>query len=409
LGPADGVRLGEGGDHHERQPLAVAAAVVVGAEVHRGCGADRGVLRRVVRAVDDGRGNVVVPAVRVVVGDDDRGRVPVLGVLDRVDLVDDERLLVEWVGVAGVAVLVRRCLEVRHRGQGRAAGAVQRLVEVRPVVFVVGLVGVADLRRGGRREVVRVRGGRVVLERDVVRRVVRHRGAADVLVRATADRATAVGRGRREAALEPAPGDMLCVQQVTDVLAAHHAERAGGGVAAVRAGVEVRVDVTVHRAVADGARRGRLVRVGRPGRGAGGCAGGVTGHHVECTRGGRAEGGVPVVVAHRVVLRVVPQRRRGVAVVVVHDDAGRAGLDATAGGGRRRLGVLDEQVHFAAVNGLLLRRVTVVLVRGKRLRVGQPLRVVLVRVAGEQRTDRAALGDLGVEAVDGRGARLGGE
>src|SRR6185437_1358135 len=74
LGAADGVRLGVGGDHHERQPLAVAAAVVPGADRYRGGGADRGVLRRVVRPVDDVRGNVVVPAVRVIVGDDDRGR-----------------------------------------------------------------------------------------------------------------------------------------------------------------------------------------------------------------------------------------------------------------------------------------------------------------------------------------------
>ena len=50
-----------------------------------------------------------------------------------------------------------------------------------------------------------------------------------------------------------------------------------------------------------------------------------------------------------------------------------------------------------------------VLVGGEGLGVRQPLRVVRVRVAGEQRADGATLGDLGVEAVHGRGARLGRE
>ena len=75
--------------------------------------------------------------------------------------------------------------------------------------------------------------------------------------------------------------------------------------------------------------------------------------------------------------------------------------------GVRVLGLLDEHVHLAVVLSLLLRRVIVVLVRRERLGVGQPLRVVLVRVVGKQRPDRPGLGDLLVEAVHGRGARLG--
>jgi hypothetical protein len=54
---------------------------------------------------------VVVPAVGVVIGDDDRRARPVRGLLQRVDLVDDELLLVDRVGVGGVAVLVAGRLE----------------------------------------------------------------------------------------------------------------------------------------------------------------------------------------------------------------------------------------------------------------------------------------------------------
>ena len=76
-------------------------------------------------------------------------------------------------------------------------------------------------------------------------------------------------------------------------------------------------------------------------------------------------------------------------------------------GARAGLGVLDEQVHLPVVDGLLLRRVTVVLVAGQRLGVGEAGGVEGVRVAGEQRADRAVRRDLGVQAVHRVGAALG--
>ena len=109
---------------------------------------------------------MVVPAVRVVVGDDDRGALPLLGLLQRVDLLDQEVLLVDRVGVAGVAVLVLTGLEEADRGQ---VAVPERLAEVGQVVLVVGLVGVADGGLGRRRQVLGVRGRLVVLERVVVR------------------------------------------------------------------------------------------------------------------------------------------------------------------------------------------------------------------------------------------------
>ena len=50
--------------------------------------------------------DVVVEAVGVVVGDDDGGAGPVRCLLQGVDLVGDELLLIQRVGVAGVPVLI---------------------------------------------------------------------------------------------------------------------------------------------------------------------------------------------------------------------------------------------------------------------------------------------------------------
>ena len=89
---------------------------------------------------------VVIPAVRVVVGDDHGGVGPVLLLLQEVDNVDDERLLVERIGVAGVAVLVARRLE---EADCRKVAGVNGVEEVVRVVLVVCRVAV-DADRAGR-------------------------------------------------------------------------------------------------------------------------------------------------------------------------------------------------------------------------------------------------------------------
>ena len=98
------------------------------------------------------------------------------------------------------------------------------------------------------------------------------------------------------------------------------------------------------------------------------------------------EGRAEVVVRQRVVLRVVPQCGDGVAVEVVHD---RARVASGCGGAGR----LDEGVHQAAVVGLLLGRVGVVLVAGQRLRGREADRIDQVGVVEAQE---------GREAVDRR-------
>src|SRR4051794_15454726 len=91
---------------------------------------------RVRGAVDDRTGNVVVPAVRVVVGDHDGGVRPDRRRLDRVDRIDQEALLVERTRVPGVTVLVCRRLEEGDRGD---VAGVKRRCEVPDVVLVVYL------------------------------------------------------------------------------------------------------------------------------------------------------------------------------------------------------------------------------------------------------------------------------
>src|SRR5205814_3411184 len=142
-----------------------------------------------------------------------------------------------------------------------------------------------------------------------------------------ADREAVSGPGRLEAALEPAPADVPRVEQVADVLAGRDGEGVAGGVVAVGAVVEGRVGVAVDRAQAGAVQRADAARVLDLGPGlrvdrVGGA--GLARGQVERARRGRAERGVPVVVAHRVVLRVVPQPGDRIAIVVVHDQAGGA-------------------------------------------------------------------------------------
>src|ERR1700733_5101515 len=82
---------------------------------------------------------VVVPAVRVVVGDDHSGVCPVLLLLQEINNTDDERLLVQWIGVAGVAVLETRRLEVADRGEVAGVDGIEKVVRI---VLVVSGVAV---------------------------------------------------------------------------------------------------------------------------------------------------------------------------------------------------------------------------------------------------------------------------
>src|SRR5262249_25149188 len=144
------VALGERRDDQEGQAGTVPAAVLVSgqrgtAERAAVAGAGGGGAGEPVDVRGMGGGGdraplVVVPAVAVVAGDDDRGVLPERRLLQRVDLGDQELLLVDRVGVTGVPVLITGCLQV---GDLRQIPGRERGVEVADVVLVVGLIGVA--------------------------------------------------------------------------------------------------------------------------------------------------------------------------------------------------------------------------------------------------------------------------
>jgi hypothetical protein len=118
------IRLGPRRDHQERNARARAAAAIhragAGNAFKRRAGAAVAgpielVRHRVERRVGRRREGMVVPAVGVVVGDDDGGVVPIRLDLDEVDQLDDAGLLVERIGIAGMAVLVGGQLDVGDR------------------------------------------------------------------------------------------------------------------------------------------------------------------------------------------------------------------------------------------------------------------------------------------------------
>src|SRR5262245_43497545 len=110
-----------GRDHHERLARAI-AATALGMKSGR---VDAGKSKRAVAAkarggksigssgglIEHGTHLMVIPSIGIVVQDHDRGIVPVPGTLEEVDGVDDERLLIQRVGITCVAVLKTGRLE----------------------------------------------------------------------------------------------------------------------------------------------------------------------------------------------------------------------------------------------------------------------------------------------------------
>src|SRR5208282_2393752 len=99
----DVIALGIARDDDQGQAWPITAAAGIPAYRSRpaGAGAGKFVVHGAVRLIDDGVHLVVVPSVGIVVGDDDRGVVPVLAALDGVHNLDQPGLLVQGIGISG--------------------------------------------------------------------------------------------------------------------------------------------------------------------------------------------------------------------------------------------------------------------------------------------------------------------
>src|ERR1700722_2907722 len=95
----------------------------------------------------DGSHLMVIPAIRIVVGQDHRCIVPVRLLLKEIDNLHNKCLLVQWVGVAGVSILIGRSLEKTH--SRKIPGAHCRK-KVAGVVLVTSSIVVMTDHRDGR-------------------------------------------------------------------------------------------------------------------------------------------------------------------------------------------------------------------------------------------------------------------
>src|SRR5580693_3075817 len=163
---------------------------------------------------------MIVPAIGIVIENDQRCVSPLGLALQEVGNPNHELLFVQRIGISWMAVLNCDGFEEAYLGEiARLDGR----KEVLDVVFVIGRIArVTD--RGDRvgTRVGGIRSGRVVLERSVMGNVIRLR-TDDRRGRLAVAAGAAVGiyTAQVEASGKPAPGDAGGVEQVADILTAH--------------------------------------------------------------------------------------------------------------------------------------------------------------------------------------------
>src|SRR6185369_12641554 len=167
-------------------------------------------------------------AIGVVIGDDDGGVFPRVGLLEGVNHVYHERLLIKRIRISGVAVLRGFGLQESH---GRQAVFKQRGPEVFQVVLMVGLIRLTNEFRVAGRKVIGIGRRFVILKRLMMRNVVaRSAGRGQTCgYRAASGGTVGILASEPETALEPAPGDVLLGEQVTDIRPRHGDARLLGG------------------------------------------------------------------------------------------------------------------------------------------------------------------------------------
>jgi hypothetical protein len=109
---------------------------------------------------------MIVVAVGIVEGNDDRHALPLLYPFECIDRVDQEHLLVERIrDPTGMASLIALGLDIAQGGQIVGVGRGEQIVHV---VFVIGRTGMADLGDIERPNMIEVAGTRIVLKRRIL-------------------------------------------------------------------------------------------------------------------------------------------------------------------------------------------------------------------------------------------------
>ncbi len=96
---------------------------------------------------------MVIPAVGIVVQDHDSRAVPIIGLFEGVDHIDDECLLIHRVGITSMAILKADCLK---ETDCRKFPCFHRCIKVIDVVVVIRRTVVSDFVHGRRPGVVRI-------------------------------------------------------------------------------------------------------------------------------------------------------------------------------------------------------------------------------------------------------------
>src|SRR4029077_1533834 len=157
---------------------------------------------------------MVIPAVRVIIGNDHSSVAPLRCLLQTVNGIHHERLLRQWIRISRVAILEPRSFQENDFGE---IAGVKRVKKIGRVILVLGAVALADVGYRARTYMVLVRALCEILERLVVRDVITFRKPVGTGMGCSADCLAIHNRGRLETSLKKAPSDSLRVQQLTYV------------------------------------------------------------------------------------------------------------------------------------------------------------------------------------------------
>ncbi len=157
--------------------------------------------------------DVVIPTIGIVIGNDDDRVAPLRSLLDDIDRMHKECLLIQRIGVAGVAVAISGGLKKADGGKVSGLYRVEKIVNV-VLVVCIAVICVPDHLYGSGTGMQWVRGGSIILKRIEKRIIVERCLPGDVgSVASPATRgAIAVGHRDVETLVEEAPGYACLVQ-----------------------------------------------------------------------------------------------------------------------------------------------------------------------------------------------------